>query len=695
MANPKKKQKRRANDSIGSSSSRLTLTCLPLELLGEILLYTCSPPTVLAVSRTCSYLYRTLVLNPTASFIWRGVRTTCKPKPLPDPTGAWKGTEAEYAAFIFSRGLCEVCKKELKSMYVSFAARIRLCYGYSCRKKFLSQHLIDVASITQAIGHPIWLPSIESTRCITPNSYIHSDWPELGTVMLRKSEWEKYRGEWELYVAAEAKMLPETQILNIVGERSNPSPAQIRDSLLKIYHAKMARYKEIMSFSVQLLNWKYAYERAVKDMRAFNNNWAKSLASREGWNVADLLSSPAYSALNGRLTYLMVAMTEELFKPIRPIVESQLLTVKEHRERSLAEEAYRKRLKDVKSLYESMKSKGTMAIPPLSVFLKLPAVRAIRGRPDPGETSKDKDKSLANLNDNALVASLIKSDIFVWVDSVRMTLLKELGFPDGWKSASTNKFDPLYRPTARFLCTRCPNGGVSKKTERQGCLDFFDVCAHVCRITKRNATTPVQQKKDEDDAQEEASDVDMADEVDEEAKVATTHKRRNKRSSELDWRVDVFKRDDKACIPFHREFSLTPKIPWVPFLQAIALVNLVLSTYGLPAERLDAILFAGNMTRLMVCMSCEGWVVMDFQGAIGHCHRHESMQIESIPTSGDPLGFESGLASHLLNPKPLTRKIINESTFGCRHCVKVVRGEQPSKGKPMTANGLRSHLKAK
>ena len=116
---------------VGLSSSALTLTCLPFELLGEILLLTCSPQTVLAVSHTCSYLYRTLVLNPTASFIWRGVRRTCKPQPLPDPTSVWKGTEAEYAAFVFSKGCCEICRKETRSMYVSFAARVRLCSSVS------------------------------------------------------------------------------------------------------------------------------------------------------------------------------------------------------------------------------------------------------------------------------------------------------------------------------------------------------------------------------------------------------------------------------------------------------------------------------------------------------------------------------------------------------------------------------------
>ena len=115
-----------------TATVHLSLTSLPIEILAEILLYTCSPPTVLAVSRTCSFLYHSLALNPNAAFIWRGVRKTCKPFPLPDPKDSgWETSEANYAALVFGGGICEVCQKTTGAMYVSFAARIRLCGSVS------------------------------------------------------------------------------------------------------------------------------------------------------------------------------------------------------------------------------------------------------------------------------------------------------------------------------------------------------------------------------------------------------------------------------------------------------------------------------------------------------------------------------------------------------------------------------------
>lgn len=128
---PAKRRRLALDDNAAAASAhRVSLTTLPFEILAEILLHTCSPPTVLAVSRTSSFLYCSLQ-NPAASFIWRGVRNTCEPAPLPDPGDGWKKSEADYAAFVFGGGVCEVCRKATRVMYMSFAARIRLCGSVS------------------------------------------------------------------------------------------------------------------------------------------------------------------------------------------------------------------------------------------------------------------------------------------------------------------------------------------------------------------------------------------------------------------------------------------------------------------------------------------------------------------------------------------------------------------------------------
>jgi len=90
---------------------------LPLELFAEILLYTASPRDVLSVARCCKFFCATL-LNPSSSYIWKGVRTTY-PVPLPDPISTF--TEASYAAFMFDAEPCEVrCSTSPSMMCISF-----------------------------------------------------------------------------------------------------------------------------------------------------------------------------------------------------------------------------------------------------------------------------------------------------------------------------------------------------------------------------------------------------------------------------------------------------------------------------------------------------------------------------------------------------------------------------------------------
>jgi len=73
------------------------------------------------------------------------------------------------------------------------------------------------------------------------------------------------------------------------------------------------------------------------------------------------------------------------------------------------------------------------------------------------------------------------------------------------------------------------------------------------------------------------------------------------------------------------------------------------------------------------------------------------MQILILPSGVDTSAFEPGLASRLLDKKPLTREIVNEANYGCSHCVKIGEDDASGQGgvKPMTGHGLRSHLKEK
>lgn len=103
----------------GMDAKPCYLNRLPIELLAEILLYMPSTKCVLALARCSKYFCATLVNNESSIFIWRRVRATCKPEPIPDPTPDF--TEPAYAAFIFDGGECEVRARDFSCFFFSSA----------------------------------------------------------------------------------------------------------------------------------------------------------------------------------------------------------------------------------------------------------------------------------------------------------------------------------------------------------------------------------------------------------------------------------------------------------------------------------------------------------------------------------------------------------------------------------------------
>lgn len=94
-----------AETNLTDPSSRDLLTSLPLELLGEILIYTRSTKDILLVARCCKHLLKTLT-GPSAVFIWKKTRRIALPKPMPDPPSVL--SEYAYALMVYGDGKCEV-----------------------------------------------------------------------------------------------------------------------------------------------------------------------------------------------------------------------------------------------------------------------------------------------------------------------------------------------------------------------------------------------------------------------------------------------------------------------------------------------------------------------------------------------------------------------------------------------------------
>lgn len=148
--------------------------------------------------------------------------------------------------------------------------------------------------------------------------------------------------------------------------------------------------------------------------------------------------------------------------------------MQEHRQNKLNETSYCQRRNDVKQYYNRLQSAGTV-IPSLSEFRKLPVMKTVQGSVT-GPSPNPRGLAL-DLKQSGLVAELVTVDLKRWMEPVRERLSELLGFPR-WKSVSKTKLHPLDRITARFRCQKC--GKVSKRYDKEGCLDFAGVCAHEC-----------------------------------------------------------------------------------------------------------------------------------------------------------------------------------------------------------------------
>ena len=118
--------------------------------------------------------------------------------------------------------------------------------------------------------------------------------------------------------------------------------------------------------------------------------------------------------------------------------------------------------------------------------------------------------------------------------------------------------------------------------------------------------------------------------------------------------------------------------------------------------------------RTAVCKSCDPPILLEWKSIvsrtikpfawtinlffpkiqIGHCHRHEDMQVAFYYSVNDMAGFlagfpyESGLVERLLlGSGESTKKEIAVKNFGCRHCLAKLRNP-PKIGDSSASNGL-------
>lgn len=160
-----------------------------------------------------------------------------------------------------------------------------------------------------------------------------------------------------------------------------------------------------------------------------------------------------------------------------PIIESELLSVRETQARRESERAYAQRRKDVAGLYQRLSdsSGASGPLPTLPEFRQLPMVQRIQYKP-----SNTPNAAVAQeLKNSQLVVSLVNEEVTHWRNETKTAFAALLG-TKSWRSASSKKLHPVDRLTARFRCKTCDSRGHSHGWNATS-LDFDGACKHQCR----------------------------------------------------------------------------------------------------------------------------------------------------------------------------------------------------------------------
>ncbi|KAF9467827.1 hypothetical protein BDZ94DRAFT_1247828 [Collybia nuda] len=418
------------------------LSRLPLELLAEILIYTCSPKDVLAVARTSKYFCDTLLSSP-SMFIWRGTRQACLPRPLPDPMSIF--TESSYASFLFDGGPCEICHTLTVSMYKSFAIRLRLCGKRKCTTEFMEMAAAPTFSeFDQAVGTLV--PFVESNETLK----LTSVGVDHNLRIFRGIDWVQE------------------------GSRYSSLSAQ---EIISSNAPKIKYVSALMKFSKSLREWEAQRKVYRLHVKSNNEKYGKSLASKYGWEYWDMINCTPYGDLHRHKIENLQHVNHFDYDQLAPVISNMLLKVAEKRKRQAKEATYRENRSGVAQHYNRLRSKKPpLKLPTLPTFRKLPIVAMVQS------SEATSLGAAATLKGSSWVSERLDIELKNWLDQAKGTLGTVLGYLD-WSTASTKILHPVDRITARFLCEYC--GRLPLRYRDDECLDFAGACSHECRTSKR------------------------------------------------------------------------------------------------------------------------------------------------------------------------------------------------------------------
>ncbi|KAL0959973.1 hypothetical protein HGRIS_011635 [Hohenbuehelia grisea] len=647
----------------GSDGASGNLASLPLEILAEVLTQVSSPADILAVARTCRFLHRTLG-KPSSAFIWRTVRESMRPNPMPAvPPPSSSGdaldqlahirSEPTLAAFVYDAKPCHECEKLCNGYRRSFSLNMRLCDSTACRDQFTGRvALMDGLTVVEAPGDPVqlkvlsWFMRAETTSWPRADaSHVHPMlhyWPQSSTALV-SVEWAD---SLRAYRAAAAD-----------GTLADYIAAQ---------EVKTSSIKAALTFYVQLHKWWIIRLSALQTCQRNNRALINQLGTKHGWDPAALIRSATFGRIVKLRDLDLQPILEQDLVMHKDQIAKELLHTKNKTQNSRKKEWDTSIAEALERAHNRVRSAGgTVIAPTFPAFMKLPVIASLTTTTPSLKQAQDKqieaprifgiqpvkDKAkktidlAKRLRTSSDLEALIDDQVRQWVIQARDALLPVLGLLPRWQTANLKVVHPVERVTGRFLCRYCrdadprnarttePGEDMQVDVEGDGqgekivagpsrvhglaawkssAMDFKEVCGHECPCLSR-------QQKQELEARG-------------------------------GWDANMFVRDDKA----------------------ITALNQVLEAHELDPASRDTEKLLRGWGHAYLCLSCDAPIIMPFASIPEHAHRHDKMEV-TYARSHDyvlllPRPLEIGLAKKLLAENKTARHFQSLKIYGCRWC---------------------------
>ncbi|KII87575.1 hypothetical protein PLICRDRAFT_42081 [Plicaturopsis crispa FD-325 SS-3] len=405
---------------------------------------------------------------------------------------------------------------------------------------------------------------------------------------------------------------------------------------------KTDRLSMYMTAAVKMSEWAAARQLKFRTIKDSNETVARALATSEGWDYWELMNAESYSDLHRRRTRTLEEVTANDVAPIRAQIEVDMVKNAERRLRRKAEAAYRQGREEVKAYYEVLRSSGQYKVlPTLEVFRQIPVIKILQNRPNESTgaagtgTGTGTGTGVVTSGAGTSVAAELKESAIV------KDLIKDhLGT---WVAQMREAFaDMLGMPKWKSPSTKKLHP-VDRLTARFRCKR----CHSVARRYKEEEC------------------LDFA------GVCAHECPPTDKRKAKLAWTIDQFEPDEKA----------------------IAVINDLLRLCNANPEDVQSHVAFADIPPRIRCRSCSGNILMGPRHVIGHCQRHEKMDVLLLSpedVKGVP-PVEPGLcAKIMMGYTARAKKMQNYVVFACRHCgnlpvPRAAVGGNNAQGNPSTA----------